>query len=546
MTAVAVSFQGTRVNASDANTDWGNLNASGPAPSAEPQNRYQGSNIVNKQITSSTFGGIDYDPGAGAVDMTAATGPLWFVKAVVADFADLVVAAGARISVGSANNAFYHYIVAGTNANRGRFDEYPPQGGFLIFGLNPNIAAWREGTGSGSPSLTAVDYFGFEAAFQNGNSKAENVGLDAIDIGTGLLLVSGDGADPDGTYADFVESDQNTSTNRYGVVTQAAGAGSPITCNGRLDIGSATATVFTSADEVVVYPDGYHGPGDLGVLVDLQNATSVFSDASTHIGLGSSTTSDTRPDFVVSGTSGTATITGVLTNFRNVTLTSAVDVDGATVGCSLLTQSSAEIQNAKILTDSASAVACLQDPTFGTTTGLHDTEFEQAGSGHAIELDTATTYNLTGLRFTGYGADTTNNAAIFVSATSGTVTINIGGDNTNTPTYRSAGATVVINNTKTVRVTVLDADDQTAISGARVLLEAASGGDLAVGTDILSGTTNGSGVIEDAGFAYTNPQPVTGRVRYASPPGPYYKTGKITGTISDTGFDVTVLLILDQ
>lgn len=544
MATVAVSFQGTRVNASDSDIDWGNLNSTGPTPSAEAQNRYQGVAIVNKQITSGTLGGIDYDPGTGAVDMTAATRQLWFVKAVVTDFADLVTTSGARISLGSANNAFYHYIVAGTDANRSRFTNYPPQGGFLIFGLNPNVSAWREGTGSGSPVLTAVDYFGFEAAFQVGSSKSENIGLDAIDIGTGLLLVGGDGADTDGTYVDFVSEDQGIANNRWGVVLQPQ-TGSPITVNGRLDLGSASAVGFTDTTSVLVYPDGYHNTGDVGVAVDLQAAASLVSDGATHIGLGSATTVDTRPDYVITGTSGSATLSGTLTNFRNVTLTSTTTVDGASLECSLLTQGSADIVDSTILTDAASGVATLQDPTFGTTTDLRDTAFVQSGAGHAIELTTATTYNLQGITFSGYGADTTNAAAIYVSATTGTVTINVSGGG-DSPTTRSAGAAVVINNTVTVRVTVLDAITKSAISGVRVLLEADTGGPLAAGTDILSGTTNGSGVIEDAGFNYTSNQPVVGRARYSSPPGPFYKTGDITGTITSSGFQTTVLLISDE
>ena len=132
-----------------------------------------------------------------------------------------------------------------------------------------------------------------------------------------------------------------------------------------------------------------------------------------------------------------------------------------------------------------------------------------------------------------------------MSATSGTCTINItdGGD---TPTVRTAGATVVINNTVTVSVTVLDADTKTAISGARVLLEADSGGPLAAGTDILSGTTNASGVIDDTGFNYVSDQPVVGKARLSSGAGPFYKTSDITGTITSSGFSTTVLLVSDE
>ena len=544
MAVVAVTFQGApRVNDSDTNSGWGKVNVGGGAPAAEGANKYQGTNVVGNQIKAA-LGGLDYDPGAGAVDMTLAANQLWFVKCVITDSADLVTTTGAEIWCGSSNANYHIFTVAGTNSNRGRFTTWPAQGGYLIFGLNPNVAAWRE-TPVGNPDLTQVDYFGFVCQMQTGFSKSENMGLDAIDIGTGLLLVGGDGGDPDGTFASFVASDQDIVNNRWGVVTQPLGSGSPITCNGRLDIGSATATEFTSSGEVIIYPDGYHANGDVGVLVDLQNALTSYSDSSSHTGLGSITTEDTRPDYVFTGTSGTASLSGTLENFNRVTLTSAVTADGASLSVKELTQAGANIQNCTIETTSLSGVSCLGDPQFGTTTLLNNTEFVQAGAGHALTLDTATTYNFTGLTFTGYGANTTASAAVLVSAPSGTTTINVSGTG-NTPTYFSAGATVVINNTKTVKVTVVDAITKAPIQNARVLLEADTGGDLSAGTDILVGLTNASGVIEDAGFSYTNDQPVTGRVRKSSDPGPYYKTGGITGTITTNGFDTTILLALDQ
>lgn len=549
MAVVVVSFQGTRVNASDAvvSNDWGKVNVGGGAPAAEAANKYQGSNIVGNQIKA-TLGGVDYDPGSGAVDMTAANRQLWFVKCVITDYADLEAATGAEIWLGSANNAYHRWTVAGTNANRSRFDIWPAQGGFLIFGLNPEVSAWRE-TPVGSPDLTAVDYFAFVCEMVTGFSKSENMGLDAIDIGTGLLLTGGGGADPVGTYEDFIAEDQDIVNNRWGVVLQPLGSGSPITCNGRLDIGSAaTSASFRDDFATVIYPDGYHGAGDLGLLVDLSRASTLFIDASTHIGLGSSTTEDTRPDLTFTGSSGLAFIAGVYDNFRNITLQSSVDATASQMKCTLLVQNGAEFNLAIIRTQSASGVATLQDPTFGNATlgsGLYGTAFSQSGSGHAIELDTATTYTLSDITFFGYGSDGANDAAIYVSATSGTCTINItdGGD---TPTVRTAGATVVINNTVTVSVTVLDADTKTAISGARVLLEADSGGPLAAGTDILSGTTNASGVIEDTGFNYVSDQPVVGKARLSSGSGPFYKTSDITGTITGSGFSTTVLLISDE
>jgi len=544
MAVVSVTFQGTRVNASDANTDWNKVNVGGGAPAAEPANRYQGTNIVGNQIKTS-IGGLEYDPGAGAVDMTAANRQLWFVKCVITDYADLVTTIGAEIRVGSSSGDYYDYVVSGTNSNRSRFNAWPSQGGFLIFGLNPEITSWREST-TGTPDLTAVDYFAFLVDTQNGLSKSENMGLDAIDIGTGLLVTGGTGADPRITYQDLVDEDQGVSGNRWGVVTQPQGAGSPITCNGLLEFGTASTAAWLDDDAAtVIYPDGYHGAGDVGIAIDLTQFGTIIVDDSSHLGLGSSTTEDTRPDLVVTGTNGQAFLTGNYQNFRNITLNNRVTFSGSFSKCELLTQGGASWSIAVCTTLSASGVATLQDPTFGTTTGLRDTSFVQGNAGHAIELDTATSYTLSNISFFDYGADATNSAAIFVSATSGTCTINIinGGD---TPTVRTAGATVVVQNTVTVSVTVIDAVTKSAISGARVLLEADTGGPLSAGTDILDGTTNGSGVIETTAFNYSSDQPVVGRVRNASGAGPYYKTSDITGTITSTGFSTTILLISDE
>jgi hypothetical protein len=38
--AFTLSFQGTRVNASDANTDWSKVNVGGGSPAAEAANKY--------------------------------------------------------------------------------------------------------------------------------------------------------------------------------------------------------------------------------------------------------------------------------------------------------------------------------------------------------------------------------------------------------------------------------------------------------------------------------------------------------------------------
>ena len=78
--------------------------------------------------------------------------------------------------------------------------------------------------------------------------------------------------------------------------------------------------------------------------------------------------------------------------------------------------------------------------------------FNQDGSGHGIEITAAGTYNLNGFVFNDYSTGTDANggstgdanAAIYVNVPTGTVTINITGGLT--PSVRSGGATVTVNN----------------------------------------------------------------------------------------------------
>ena len=95
-----------------------------------------------------------------------------------------------------------------------------------------------------------------------------------------------------------------------------------------------------------------------------------------------------------------------------------------------------------------------------------------------------------------------------------------------------------------LNVTVKDADDSSVIQNARVYLVADSGGDLTPGTVITNQLTDVSG-ISTTTFAYTNPQPVTGRVRKSSS-APLYKTGILSGTITADGLDLTSFLVKDQ
>ena len=96
-----------------------------------------------------------------------------------------------------------------------------------------------------------------------------------------------------------------------------------------------------------------------------------------------------------------------------------------------------------------------------------------------------------------------------------------------------------------VKVIVKKVSDMSLLQNAMVLLEADSGGDLAIGTDILKGLTDSNGEIKDEEFLFTNDQPVIGKARMATSP-PFYKTSNISGTITEDGLLLTAYMILDQ
>ncbi|MEM9067098.1 MAG: hypothetical protein AAGE52_01290 [Myxococcota bacterium] len=106
------------------------------------------------------------------------------------------------------------------------------------------------------------------------------------------------------------------------------------------------------------------------------------------------------------------------------------------------------------------------------------------------------------------------------------------------------GGTISLVETVPVTLTVRDITDSSVVQDARVLLEAAAGGPLAVGTDIISGTTDVAGQISTE-LRFSTDQPVTGRVRRAST-GTRYKTSAISSTVTSAGLDLTVFLIRDE
>lgn len=289
MAVVSVSFDGVRMHDmgdSDGTTGIGS-SGGGASPGSEPDFYYQGSAAISKKVGTSP-NGIDVDTSAFAtprsVDMTASNRKCWFIKAQTTNFKALEDAAGpgGEFWLGSSSTDYYRpwFLVAYPLF-------YPDVGGWNLMAWNPNVTATQKCV-AGTPSLSAVDYFALDCDFK-ASSRAENVILDAIDVGRGLVLTGGDSTDPDGTWEDFVSTDEGTANNRWGCFSTKEGIIYSLGKHwiGRNTSGTAVATVFADTeDRTIVFPRTFNTAGDTGIGVDLGNASTNVSWTSAIIGRG--------------------------------------------------------------------------------------------------------------------------------------------------------------------------------------------------------------------------------------------------------------------
>jgi hypothetical protein len=269
VTAVALAFDGTRVDSADTlGTVW--TDTAGKACISEADIIWQGNGCASEKVSNTTLG-VAATFGT-AVNFTT-TPKVMMIKCNVTtiNLLNNEGSTGGQNWVGSngVTSNWYEYYTFGK-------DTYRPIGGWLFPFIDPTVTAWRDNT-NGTPALGSVNMAATEIT-TTGSSKSENVMMDAIDYcdsGKGLTLTAGTGADPPGTFQDFVDYDQGNTSNRWGVVIAIDNA---IFCNLFLTIGTvAAATEFDSSNEAIIFPNHRVDAGAQGIKFDLGNASSVFS-----------------------------------------------------------------------------------------------------------------------------------------------------------------------------------------------------------------------------------------------------------------------------
>lgn len=423
---------------------------SGASPTVETDYYYQGAACISIQVKTSQYE-LYYTSASTSM---SANSKVWLAK-VIQTNKNAIDGAGLLLRIGSGTGAYYEYSIYNSNT-------YPTLGGFAIIPVNPNIAQWRSST-TGSPNLAATTYFSLlsDSAF---TAKAPNLGMDAVDImdsGTGLTLTRGDGADANGSFSDFVSTDEANTSNRWGIVQTRDGI---IYVNGKLKIGNSSVnTEFTDSNRVIVFPDHRVSNNFCGVDFNLSNTGDVYAISScTFNGRGALYTSDdTRPFYTVTGTAGTLNLDSCTFNtFGVISFTSSCTVNGGSFlnGLSIV-QNSANLYGITV-----------QSPTNGQNVGFitsdNPTKLDNLSismgsfGGHALTLTTPGSYTLTGHSYTGYSTSNGQSNSTIYNNSGGSVTLNVvGGD---VPTVRN-GTSATTTITASVNVTLTGLQDNTEV-----------------------------------------------------------------------------------
>ena len=411
-------------------TGWTALGGGASGLGFGPDFAMQGSNAVDKAVTASEKGHVY---GGSAVTPGANTHFFVWVFLATPGLSNTLAQRGLTVALGTATTAYTQYHVEGndTYGAAGRVARcYPIRHQTTANGSVP----YR--TLVGAPGANPSQF----GAVTNitGTVKGSNLGISAIRYGTGLFVTAGDSGAP-GTFT-AAASTNDTTANRWGILTRLGGS---FELQGRFVVGQSsagtpTAAYFVASNQTISVVDTPHSLTDFTQFI-IDHASTVFN--LTNITVNALGTNN--PGRLVYNNAATiSALTGcVFAGLGISILRAGVSATGCTWrSCAAVTQNAAVLSGCQMASSTATA-ALLAD----TIANVSNTTFTSAGTGHAIEgFAAAGSYTLADLNFSGYAASngSTGNEAIYVTATTGTVTLTVSGGST--PSVRTAGATVVV------------------------------------------------------------------------------------------------------
>jgi hypothetical protein len=320
-----------------------------------------------------------------------------------------------------------------------------PYGGWQNFAVDPTMT---EDETIGTP--TAYNVVGAGANVSTSVSKGNPLGFDVFRYGRGTLRVgAGDGTTP-ATFTGMAAANDAT-TARWGLFEANPGV---YKFKGVMLLGY-TACTFVDQNKSIVIDYTKYCQSDFN-QINIQNASSNISwtnisvTSLSTVSLGSFTVTD-NPTVLLD--SCTFTDMGAFTFGSNTSTP-----DSTFRRCGQITAPGTDMTGSLVTgyvgtTDTSAVVWNVATDPNGYLDGM--TFVMGTTATHAIEfgLSSPTTMTLTDCVFTGYGADSSTSAALHIKRTAGTVTINYTGV---VPTYKSAGATVVLVSSKEATFTPLE------------------------------------------------------------------------------------------
>jgi hypothetical protein len=267
-----VTNSNNRLTDSDTTTGFASDGGGGAGPQNEPDFGYQltsGSNWCSSRKVGTTKGGLAYTHGS-TVDMTAEANQVVMLKGTWTNSINAAAYPSCMHRVGNSSTNNHEYAII-DDGGQGDLDPDPKRL-TRVTPVDPNVLAWPDIV-NGTVTLTTIDFFGIQGDF-GGSAKAENVGIDAIDLvrGVGVLWITGSASD----FDDFVTHDEGTVANRFGHwstvrpgVLETFGK----SWIGRTETPTATSTQFADSAKTILYGAGFFDAGWTGIGVDLGNAS---------------------------------------------------------------------------------------------------------------------------------------------------------------------------------------------------------------------------------------------------------------------------------
>jgi len=520
-------------NLADSDADWVELigHTTGSAPSETTENYYHNS-IAIDQATAQALNqtcGVQWDNGA---DVTWTSGWAFFVWQKFDAGTNIYSwsAGGMRIGIGSTSGNMNYWNALGDD-----FGNYP-SGGWQNTAIDPELSADQT---DGSPVAGSYRLFGSMPNMRAKISKGSPHVIDAIRYGRGEIQVSGTGCTFNG-----MALANDAVTARWGLFELK---GNSYAWKGLMSLGLTGSAITMTDSDVVIN------------LVDTPRIASGFNKIEINHADSALTLSGITINGVKTSITGSAPISkGDFEMVDNATLTwdnftfndlgTFIFQSNATcltfnfTRCGLVTLGGGVFTGAKFSNCPDAVSTVVTD-----LAELDDTEFYSDGSNHATELTTVgdgtMDWNVVthdydaGVSGSPVTPTSTGNEDIYISATTGTVTISVASGAT-TPSIKSDGAIVnVVAGLLPITISVKDAQSGLGIPDANVMILRDD-----TKATIISGTTNGDGDYAESVASTYNGVAFIGWARQMDLTGIDYVQKDFSGTISSTGVDIQVSL----